>query len=50
MENKEKIVGYKWDTLTKQQGGRIVAKDMQKLGVKKVGEYITHFYTHFKNM
>jgi hypothetical protein len=37
IENKEKIVGCKWDTLTKQQISRIVVKDMQKLGVKKVG-------------
>jgi hypothetical protein len=40
IENKEKIIGCKWDTLTKQQGHRIVAKDMPKLGVKKGGEYI----------
>jgi hypothetical protein len=50
IENKEKIVGCKWDTLTKQQSSRIVVKDMQKLGVKEGGEYITHDYVHLKNM
>jgi hypothetical protein len=49
IENKEKIIGCKWDTLTKKQGDRIVTKDVQKLGVKKGGEYITHYYTHLKN-
>jgi hypothetical protein len=48
IENKEKIIGCKWDTLTKQQGRRIVVKDMPKLGVKKGGEYITHGYAHMK--
>jgi hypothetical protein len=50
IENKEKIIGCKWDMLPKQQGHRIVAKDMPKLGVKKGGEYITYDYAHMNDM
>ncbi len=35
IEKKEKIMGCKWDTLTKHQGRRIVSKDMPSFGVKK---------------
>jgi hypothetical protein len=50
IENKEKIIGCKWDTLTKHQHCRIVMRNMSKLGVKKGGEYIVHDCVHLKNM
>ncbi len=37
IENKEKIVGYKWDTSTKHQGCKIAMWDLPQLGVKKGG-------------
>jgi hypothetical protein len=46
IEKKEKIMGCKWDTLTKQH----VSQDMPNLGVKKDGEYIAKNYVHMKNM
>jgi hypothetical protein len=50
IEKKGKIMGYKWDTLTKHQGCQIASKDMPSLGVKKGGEYIAKEYAHLKNM
>jgi len=50
IENKENIVGCKWDTLTKHVGCRIVLHGLLWLGVKKVGEYIVKDYAHSKNM
>jgi hypothetical protein len=50
IENKEKIIGCKWDTLTKHHCCRIVVRNMPKLGVKKGGEYIAHDCVHLKNM
>jgi hypothetical protein len=50
IEKKEKIMGCKWDTLTKHQGRQIVSKDMPSLGVKKGVEYITKDYAHLKNL
>ncbi len=50
IEKKEKIMGCKWDTLTKQQGHQIVSQDMPNLGVKKGGEYIAKNCAHMKNM
>ncbi len=50
IDNKEKIIGCKWDTLTKHQCCRIIVWNMPKLVVKKGGEYIAHDCVHFKNM
>jgi len=50
IENKEKIIGCKWDTLTKHQGYTIALWDMPKLGVKKGEKYIAHDCAHLKNM
>jgi hypothetical protein len=50
IENKEKIISCKWDTLIEHQRCRIVVQTMPKLGVKKGGEYIAHDYIHLKNM
>ncbi len=50
IENKEKIIGCKWDTLTKHQHCNIVVWNMPKLVVKKGGEYIAHDCVHLKNM
>jgi len=44
IEKKGKIMGYKWDTLTKHQGCQIASKDMPSLGVKKGGKYIVKDY------
>jgi predicted metallopeptidase len=49
-ENKDKIIGCKWDTLTKHQRCRIVVHNMPKLGMKKGGEYIAHDCIHLRNM
>ncbi len=50
IEKKGKIMGCKWDTLTKHQGCQIASQDMPSLGVKKGGEYIAKDYAHLKNM
>jgi hypothetical protein len=50
IEKKGKIMGCKWDTLTKHQGCQIVSRDMLSLGVKKGGEYIAKDCAHMKNM
>jgi hypothetical protein len=50
IENKYKMIGYKWDTLTKHQGCRIVAWDLPKLRVKKGEEFIAKDYAHLQNM
>ncbi len=47
IEKKEKIMGCKWDTLTKHQ---IVSQHMPSLGVKKGGEYIAKKCAHMKNV
>ncbi len=47
---KYKIVGCKWDTLTKHQGSRIEAGDLLKLGVKKGEKFIAKDCAHLKNM
>jgi hypothetical protein len=50
IEGKDKIVGCKWDTLTKHQCHKIAHHDLPRLGVKKGGEYITKDCAHLKNM
>jgi hypothetical protein len=50
IEKKDKIMGYKWDTLTKHQGCQIASRDMLSLGVKKGGEFIAKDCAHLKNM
>lgn len=47
IENKGKIVGCKWDTLTKYVGHRIV---VLKVGMKKGGEYNTKYGAKLKNI
>jgi hypothetical protein len=50
IQNKDKIVKCKWDTLTKHLSHRIVVCDLLRLGVKKGGggEYIGKDYAHLK--
>lgn len=50
IENKENIVGCKWDTLTKHIGCRIAVHGLLWLGVKKGGKYIVKDYAHSKNI
>jgi hypothetical protein len=50
VENKEKIIKCKWDTLTKDASHRIVVHDLLQLGVKKGEEYIAKYCAHLKNM
>ncbi len=50
IEQKEKIMGCKWDVLIKHQGHQIASWDMPGLGVKKGWEYIAKDYAHLKNM
>jgi hypothetical protein len=40
IQNKDKIVKCKWDTLTKHLGHRLVVYDLLRLGVKKGGEEV----------
>jgi hypothetical protein len=37
IESKDKIVGCKWDTLTKHADCKIVVQDLLMVGVKRVG-------------
>ncbi len=50
VENKDKIVRCKWDSLTKDVSHRIAVHDLPQLGVKKGGEYIAKYCAHLKNM
>lgn len=50
IEGKDKIVGCKWNTLTKHQGHKISHHDLPRLRVKKGGEYIAKDCAHLKNM
>ncbi len=50
IEKKGKIMGCKWDTLTKHQGCQIVSRDMLNLEVKKGREYIAKDCAHLKTM
>jgi len=50
IENKGKIVGCKWDILTKHVGHRIVVWDLLRFGLKKGGTYIAKDCAHLKNM
>ncbi len=46
----DKIVGCKWDTLTKHASCKIVEWNFPGLGVKKGETYIVTNYAHLKNM
>ncbi len=50
LDNKGKIVGCKWDILTKHVGYRIVVLDLLRFGVKNGGIYIAKDCAHLKNM
>jgi hypothetical protein len=50
IKNKGKIVGRKWDILTKHVGHRIVVWDLLRFGVKKGGTYIAKDCAHLKIM
>jgi hypothetical protein len=50
IESKDKIIGCKWDTLTKHAGRKIVVRDLLRLGVKEGGTYIAIDCAHLQNM
>jgi hypothetical protein len=49
IESKDKIVGCKWDTLTKHANRGIAMWDLLSLGVKKGGTYIIKDCANLKN-
>jgi hypothetical protein len=50
IESKDKIIGCKWDTLTKHACRKIVVRELLRLGVKEGGTYIAIDCAHLQNM